>query len=359
MSENALLNVLMMPDYRQDNPYQGLLANALNECKTSVFFCKGYRRVFPLFRQLQMQENSIDVLHIHWLNPYLKGSNFLIKFFYCLKFLLDIILVKSRRVRIVWTIHNLIAHNTTFPLLEKWLKQIFLSYVDQAIVHSKVAKTQVLDTYRVDAQKIAVIPHGHYRQVYMTAISKEDARRKLSLPVEKTIFLNFGMIKPYKGLESLLNIWQVDHSLADTAFLVIAGRALEEEYGEAISTQVSQLAHARFVNEFIPNDEVHLYFSAADVVVLPFTRILTSGSLILAMSYGKPVIAPRLENLLETLGEGTYLLYDDGDKKGLAQKIHASIGSNLGDVAKKTLEAGDHLDWQMIAEKTNDVYHAP
>ena len=77
--KKELIQVLMVPDNLQDNPYQKLLANSLTLEGVEVKFPQGYRRVLPLFRAIATQPQPIDILHLHWLNPYVKGRNWLVK----------------------------------------------------------------------------------------------------------------------------------------------------------------------------------------------------------------------------------------------------------------------------------------
>ncbi|OKH11498.1 glycosyltransferase [[Limnothrix rosea] IAM M-220] len=357
--DKKALNVLMMPDYRQDNPYQNLLSEALEKDGLKVTFCEGYYRIFPIWRQINKQKKICDVLHLHWLNPYLKGENWFVKFVYCIKFLIDICLVKLLGVKIVWTIHNLAAHNTKFPRLEKVVKQCFLWLNDQTIVHSEAAKVLVLQAYFVSEAKVTVIPHGHYRDVYPAAIAPELAREKLGLPPTGLIFLNFGLLKPYKGVDKLIEIWR-SHSedLQDTQLLIV-GKALDEDYGETLMQLSASVGGIELRDEFVPETEIHLYFSAADVVVLPFQQILTSGSLLLAMSYGKPIIAPRFASLEETIGNASDLLYDADQEDALWQIIQrATAQSDLMDLSQRTKIVCDALNWSAIAKRTRDLYQS-
>lgn len=353
-----VITILTMPDYRDINPYQELLCRALSEKNARVLFTNGYRRVFPLYRQVKALDHC-DVLHLHWIDPYVKGENWLSKFIYCLKFLLDIYLVKLGEVKVVWTIHNLTSHNAKFPGLEKWLKRRLIAIVDRVIVHSQSARDAVVEAFLHQAnesENIVVIPHGHYRDIYPKAIAKKEARQKLGLPTDKLLFLNFGVLKPYKGVEKVVDIWDGNAEIARNQYFLITGKAMDESYGQALKVLVGKVEGIELRDEFVVDEEVHLYFSAADIVILPFNQILTSGSLLLAISYGKPVIAPRLENILETLGDATDFLYDPIEEGALIGTIQASIEADLATESQKVVAAGDRLDWQDIASATEAIY---
>ncbi|TVP61466.1 MAG: glycosyltransferase [Nodularia sp. (in: Bacteria)] len=350
------LRVLVMPDYRIDNPYQRLLAKALESEGVEVLFPFGYRRVCPILRAIKTQTNKIDVLHLHWLSPYIKGNNKFTKSIYAIKFIIDILLTKLIGVKVVWTVHNYTSHNSQFPGLEHWTQQNLLKLADRIIFHNVSACKDFSQTYQVDKSKTEVIPHGHYREVYNSPIDKLAAREALSLPLSGRIYLNLGMLRPYKGIERLLQVWRENRNLLGQSTLLIAGQALDQDYGQKLANQASETEGVILHTNFIADERLHLFFSAADVVVLPFDRILTSGSLILAMSYGKPIIAPRTGGIVETLGTADWLLYEPGDNQGLLHALKESIQIDLDALSQLIKEECDRLDWQNIGRLTKTTY---
>ncbi len=111
-------------------------------------------------------------------------------------------------------------------------------------------------------------------------------------------------------------------------------------------------------NRRISNYEMPLYLGAADVVALPFERIQTSGSVLLAMTFGKPVIAPRLGDLPETLSGADDLTYPAGDGRALADRLNESLRTDLADLSARTAGAAARFDWLPIAAQTAAVYRA-
>jgi beta-1,4-mannosyltransferase len=370
--------VLMMPDYRQDNPYQLLLAEKLRSrsggfasspkawlCQSQtlptldVIFTADYRRIFPLFRAVK--DNSATILHLHWLTPYLKGENWLTRLIYSLKLLTDLWLIRRSGVKIIWTVHNHLAHNTQFPRLELWLRKRISQVVHQLIVHHQYSGEYLSQSWK-SKQPFTVIPHGHYRTIYPTAIAQQTARQQLNLPLDGLLYLNLGMIRPYKGIESLILAWQEwqatqELSPPNNCTLLIAGQPINETYRHHMECLLDNTPGVIFHPNFIPAAKMHLYFSAADIVVLPFTHILTSGSLILAMSYDMPIIAPRQGGIVETLGSAASLLYDTQDPQGLLKALRASTKEDLETLSQQVATACDRLSWDKIAQQTTAVYH--
>lgn len=347
-----------MPDYRPDNPYQELLAKSLKEQGVEVQFPQGYRRVFPIFRAIKTQSQSFQVLHIHWLNPYLKGLTWLTKLTYSIKLLGDLLLVKGKGYKVIWTIHNALPHEAKFPWLELWTRRFVAKVVDQMIIHQACSIPEIATLYQFEAAKAVVIPHGNYREIYQTPISPLEARQKLDLPLTGLIYLNLGMLRPYKGVDQLLDVWKNHQETLKEDTLVIAGKAADDSYGDTLKEKANSLPNVILQNHFIEEELIHLYFSAADFVVCPFRRILTSGSIILAMSFGKPVIAPRFNTIAETLGKADTLLYDPEKETGLADAIYQSKQADRTVLSKIVEEECDRLDWSNIGDQTGQAYQA-
>lgn len=350
------MQILMMPDYRADNPYQALLAHALIAKGVTVHFPQGYRRVFPLWRALKQLETPLQVLHLHWIYPYLKGQSIWLRLIYSIKFLIDIWLVKRSGVRIVWTVHNLLSHEARFPRLELWVQRQLVKLTDSVIVHHQAARAEVVKLYRVTPEKVSVIPHGHYRTVYGPAIGKAAARQRLGLPLNDTVYLNFGMLRPYKGVETLLEVWREGQSFLNQATLLIAGKPKDAAYEQLITEAIANIDTVILHSKYIEDRDISLYFSAADVVVLPFKNLLTSGSLLLAMTYGKPIIAPRLGSIPETLAGADSLLYDPDNNMGLLHSFKNSLELDLKTLEKQVIAVCDKLSWVNIGQSTYQAY---
>jgi beta-1,4-mannosyltransferase len=350
------MQVFMMPDYRADNPYQSLLTTALQQQGATITFPVGYRRIFPIYRAIKANSTKINLLHLHWLDPYLKGDNVFVKLIYCTKFLLDIALVRLSGVKVVWTVHNLVAHNAKYPRLERWTQTLLTRLVNYCIVHSQSSCQAIAQRHHLTPNKIAIIPHGHYREVYAPAIDPIEARQALNLPTAGRLYLNLGMLKPYKGIEQLIQLWQEHDLVLGDSTLLIAGKAIDDNFGKALEAQVSNSDTITLQNTFIDNSQIHLYLSAADVVILPFQSIFTSGSLILAMSYGKPIIAPKIGSIPETVGAADWLLYDPNTESSLLYAMKACMQTDLHKLGQLTHHVCDGLNWEIIGEKTHHLY---
>lgn len=345
------MQILMMPDYRRDNPYQQLLADALSETGIEVRFPAGYRRVFPLWRELAGRQRT-DVLHLHWQDAYIRRPSGPGALVYAAKLLVDLCLVKMSGCRLVWTVHNEVPHEASWPALHRALQRMVAALADAVIFHSQSACAKLQPVLRVDPDKSHVIAHGSYRTHYGAPVPKAQARLSLGLPETAPVYLHLGMLRPYKGVENLLAAWSSLQSELGMARLIIAGRPYNDEYGQRLANLVSECPGVILQPSYVASEQIRLYLSAADYVVLPFRRILTSGSLLLALSYDVPVIAPSLPAISEIILDKDSCLYDPQQPDGLRDVLRSSLGARPTPGAT----SGISHDWAPIAEATAACY---
>lgn len=347
----------MLPDNRQANPYQTLLEQSLKKQGVDVYFPQGYRRGLPLLREIAFTQQQYDLIHLHWILPYLKGKSRFARGFYAIKFLLDVALVKLFGVKVIWTIHNRVNHESAFPEIERWVRRNIARFADRIILHNQATLEPIAQEYQFSPQKAAVILHGHYRDVYKPPIDASSARKELGLPLDGQIFLNLGLLRPYKGIETLLDVWIEHQEKFKGHTLLIVGKA-NEAYAATLRQKIndSGVDNIVLIPEFVEDDRIHLFFSAASVVVLPYQNILNSGSLILAMSYGLPIIAPRLGSIPEYLDCASELLYEPSDELGLLYSMKTSLQIDYHQLTHSVIKACDRLDWVKIGEQTAQTY---
>jgi beta-1,4-mannosyltransferase len=348
------MGVLMMPDFRPDNPYQRLLAEALEARGVEVHFPVGYRRGLPFWRAWRAVPGT-RVLHLHWITPYLRGHNALTQAAYCLRLLADVALLRLSGVGLVWTVHNRVSHEARWPGLERWVQRRLAGLADRVIIHARANLDELRGALSLRPEKISIIPHGHYRSAYGPSMDSRTAREALGLPTAGRVYLCFGLLRPYKGIERLIGDWlSTAHGGED--LLVIAGKAFDDNFLARLLDLAAGSTSIKIISGYVPDNQVPLYFSAADLVVLPFQTILTSGSLLLAMSYGKPVIAPRFGAIVEMVGDADDLLYDPDDVRGLRTSLERSVALPLASLRARTEKMCEGLDWGRLAGMTLGVY---
>jgi beta-1,4-mannosyltransferase len=198
----------------------------------------------------------------------------------------------------------------------------------------------------VDARRLLPIVHGSFLDYYPMEASREEARCRLGLPLDARVLTFVGHCRRYKNVTGLVAAFQ-QH--VDGAWLVIAGNCPEPSYRAELEAMI-RTKPQRIVTKlrYIGDADLQYFVRAADAVVLPFRDVLTSGSAILALSFGRPVVAPRLGNMVEVVNEDVGILYDPEDPEGLAGGMRAALARRFDQDAITRYAAS--LRWQDSAE---------
>lgn len=330
------------------NPYQRQMIDALGDIGVDCATSEWRWRLDSV-----IAEQQPDVLHFHWLHHWAVGTGRM-KFEIAFR-RFDRTLVKfaNRGGRIVWTVHNVQGHEGVNVAMDRRMSRLLALRASAVLVHSEAAKRTVEMEFPTARGKIQVIPHGHYCAAYKNQISRQDARARLSLGPGDTVFLFFGLIRRYKGLEHLLEAFASVRS--PRARLVVAGRPFSEQEQAMIENASAQDARIRAFLGYVPDDDVQVFMNAADIVVYPYAKSLTSGALILGLSFGRPAVIPNNEAMVEAAGRAGFVIEEDG---GLAQILSAIAEGEL-DIESAAAAAPRQIascGWDSIAMALAEVY---
>lgn len=347
-----------LPDDGSDlNAYGRLLVNSLR-ARDIVVRRKAYRHFFiaEVFRE------KPDVLHFEFITPYLFPALSHLKYFrICIKgplFVFQILLLKLMKCRIVWTVHNLSNHDQKWSWVEWFFGMIFIRMADVVITHGYHARDAVSQWYALRQQnsKIRVVPHPNYIDAYPINISREEAQLRLHINSSRTQFLFFGLVRPYKGILELLEAVQSLPTLDADVWIV--GDVSDPDLEQKIKDFSQFTANVHCMLDFVADDDLAVYFQACDAVVLPYKKILTSGAAVLAMSFGKPCIVPRLGCLPEILDDEGAFFYDSLDSNGLKNALTKTVESRsmLKSMGEHNFEKSGEWTWDMAAERIQSFY---
>ena len=347
------LRAVMVP--LQSNPYNELLADAVRAQGIEVVAGQGPGRfpVLPLvFAWLRARRPK--VLHMHWPHRYLRpryrmaslgrrGTTF------------ELRLLRRLGVRIVWTIHNVGAHDAGRSDDEQRGHAAIASVCHAMICHCDAAASLAADAWGLDAAtraRIHVIPHGNYVGVYPDTYDREAARAELGLASGETAFLFLGQVRPYKGVLELIEVFRSIER--EDIRLVVAGQSERQELSETLRDAADGDPRIILRRGHVKDTKMQLFLRGADVMVLPYRDVLTSGSAILGMTFGLPVIAPRIGCLPETL-EDCSILYPD-QPGGLRAALEEALRSDLPALGQRGAEVAAGLDWGSIGARTAALY---
>lgn len=347
------MRALFLPYYDESNPYQQELARALSRAGVTVLR-PSRGGPFRIFRAATSR-NPPDVVHFHWLYGFTHGDNIVVSALKTALFLAQVLLLRLLGIRVVWTVHNKVSHSRDHPEFDIAVRRVFALLCDSIITHCESAQAEIERAYELDATRRAnchVIPHGHYIGNYANEIGRAEARHRLDIAADEHVFLYFGRVCEYKNVPGLIEAFR---ELDDEKVrLIVAGRP--KELGYETQVRAGAAADSRVTTDlrFIPDEEVQVYMNAADVVVLPFETILTSGSAMLAASFGKPVVAPAIGCVGEFLAGD--IVYDPADPFGLRDALERTLTADLDAIGAKNYARARACDWNEIAQSTAAAY---
>jgi glycosyltransferase involved in cell wall biosynthesis len=338
----------------EENPYQELLAQELEKLNVTVARLPGRTWFLPsLFRHPRP-----DVLHLHSPDHLVVYSTSAVRAGIQLLALVgQLVLARQRGIRLAWTAHELVNHERRYLFLDRLCRRAIAALADGIFVHCEAAKRALTTQFAVRrAVRIQVIPHGHYGQHYRNDIGRDEARRVLGFSPLALVLLFFGNIREYKGVPELIEAFRRVRQ-ADVQ-LVIVGKPFTPSLAQCLTQMTASDAAIRYIPGRVPDDAVQLYMNACDVVVAPFRDVLTSGSVVLAMSFGKPCIAPRVGCLASMMQGAGELTYDLDEPDGLARAIRAAIQRRpeLSALGERNGALARQWTWARMAALTCEVY---
>jgi glycosyltransferase involved in cell wall biosynthesis len=220
--------------------------------------------------------------------------------------------------------------------LEAQLRQEIADRVD--VIHVMCEETVDLCSgyFDLPQSKVRVLPHPSYIDVYPNLVDQATARYELGLGHGDFVYLHLGKIRPYKGIDRLLDAFDRLARHDPKARLLLVGEPGRFEQLDEIKQRAR--ANPNVISNFnaIPDADLQLYMNAADVVVLPYRTALNSGVLQLAFSFAKPVVASEtgcIPNQVDAT-TGVTFSWDDGGQALLNAMLSArELGPEHGQAA--------------------------
>lgn len=344
------MKVANFPENWRDNPFLDLLENHLEALGV------GFRKVGSDYLQVRwiwQHRRDVDVLHFHWLQYHYSRKNTLSSLIALLKFFLKIVFAKICGYRIVWTMHNLLPHERRIGIMDRVCYSFFTVLASSIVTLCRKASLELEKTYH-RRRNVFSGYLGHYAGIYPNEVSQNEARERLGLGQCDMVFLFFGSIRPYKGIENLIGSFK---TLSDSNFrLVIAGKANEESFQRKILTMASSDPRIQVFLDWIPDSDVQLYFNACDYVVLPFTDVLTSSSAMLGLCFKRAIVAPAIGCLPEIILPGAGILYDPSIDNGLQEALEKCKKSESHQMGEEAWTVSQHFRWEDLAVVTLKAY---
>jgi len=338
--------VVFWPDYSRGNPYQSLLyapagirAEVVSGDIAAAIRLIASGDVRP----------ADTVFHLHWLHVLFRSARSADEAAArAAAFAGQLAHFRDLGGRIVWTIHNTLSHDTPFADVETELSARVAGLADRVHLHCAGSLAEVNAVFAVPAEKVRVSRHGHYIGAYPDYVDRAGARAALGIGANEDVILFTGQVRPYKGVDHLVAAFRAILADRSRTRLVIAGKT-EGDALAGLGLRPAERARILMTGRFVADTELQLFFRAADIAAYPYRNILTSGSLMLALSFGVPSVTPRVAMTAKVLdGNDAGRLYEGGAsglEAALRDLLAEKDAGRLDRIAANARARARALDW--------------
>ncbi len=266
-------------------------------------------------------------------------------------------LKKHTRAKIVYICHNVTPHDGG-GVLDRRFATTVLRQGDAFIVHSEQ------DIHRLQA----LLPHAQVHKVHLPTYAEvahhstsqhANLIEQLGIPANEKIILFFGFVRPYKGLEYLIQALPLVRQTIKAHLIVVGEFWSSPEFYQRYAQEYAVSDAIRFINRYVPDEELAPYFALADVVVLPYISATQSAVVQLAFGFGKAVITTRVGGLHEVVRDGINgLVVPPQNEQALAQAIVRFFQQNLRELMEAAVREDseqERFGWEQIVNTVESV----
>ena len=363
-SRPAAVRLAWFPPTSGINPYQDLLYRHLADLGVEL-----ERDAVFSFRWLWRGRGRVTLLHFHWRpdryydwpddydcwhppRPLRRPLGWLRLCW----FAAQLAAARGLGYRIVWTIHEVMPKGTSSARLSH-AAAVALARSSSVLLAHDHATAERAKALGIPGKKpVHIVPHGSYLGLYPPGRPREDVRKELGIADDAVVFLSFGIVREEKDLGVLARALEGLHR-ADVV-LVVAGEVREEIAWREIRDAAARDERIRLLPGRVPDERVAELFDACDVAVFARRNGWTSGSLILAMSLGLPVVAADAPAYVDlTGGDEAGWFFDGGDAESLRLALERAAGAaaaraEKGAAARRRAES---LQWPEVARRTLEL----
>ena len=274
--------------------------------------------------------------------------------------LFNMIIAKILGGKIVLTVHDVrsFANINSSKIYTKFIYALASS----VLTHNIFSKNEIIKYYKNLERKICIVPHGNYLPFITHNNDQLSARQKINVDINSKVILFFGMIKKVKRLDFLLESMPEIIKGCSNVNLLIAGKPWQDDFlkYQKIIDDLKINDHCTLHINFIKSDDLKHYYSASDLIILPYSKIYQSGVLMMSLSFGKAVVLSDLEPFKEVVeDQKSALFFNSGDKNNLAEVVlnalkDDSLRNRIGDGGLDLMKK--KFSWNNIGELTKDAY---
>lgn len=260
-----------------------------------------------------LKKEKIDILNIHIGTITRETSYFLIPL---------ILVAKKMGIKILHTFHD-VEPFEKFAAGEEVLDLLYM-LADGGTIGNDTEKNKLLQKYNFPKDKLVLAKHGIYDIFDFEKYDKQSARKHLGIPSDKKVVLCFGILRPYKGFDDVIQAFpEILKNHQDAYLYINAGVRVFGGPNELVeqATKLKLDKNSKLTFEFVPSSEIEPIFKAADIVVLPYKQVSQSGILNLALYFGKPVVISNLFIEAQEINDKVGLAIEPGQPSEIVKAI--------------------------------------
>jgi beta-1,4-mannosyltransferase len=332
------------------NPYLRLLYDAL--AREGI---PSERRGAPSLGWLVRSRRRVRWLHVHWPEPlYVAGRGprplrGLLSWLKLARLALRLAVARALGYGVIWTIHQVYPHERSGPI-DRAGSRVLAAFATALFAHDEATAREARDELGPRARP-AVVPHGSYAGFYPPGRDRATVRRDHGIPADAFVFLSLGELRAYKEVDVLLTAFAAAD--LDEAALVLAGNVKDDRVGAIVRSAAARDPRIHQLVGFVPDPEIAELYGASDAAVLPRGDGGTSGTLVLALTLGVPVVAADAPSYRELVGDGAAgWLFRPGDPASLAAALERAArepAEARAEKARAAAEVSGSLDWTATA----------
>lgn len=259
--------------------------------------------------------------------------------------------IKENGHKIVWTVHNVMPHETVWVEQDKKIHQMMADAADALHVMASDSAMLTEPYYTLDERKMFVVPHPSYKGAQPDEILRAGARTQLQISEEEFVFLSFGAVMEYKGYDRLMSAYdQLRGKTAKKTRLIIAGLPSDKTLVEQIMAWGGDKPDVILDMTPVPDDKLQVYFRSADIAVCPYRRTMNSGAAMMAITFDLPVIGPNAGGFADLNKAGCALGYDINDSLALVSTMEAAILNGVAEQKYNIANLNVKLSPQYVSE---------
>lgn len=348
------LTIFVLPGINRNNKYFDLLYNEFSR-QINILRYKDFFNFITdiLFSKITYKRENKKVIHFHMASD-VYGSQYRIKTIIIL-FTIALFLPIYRLLfnfKFIWTMHNNKAHDYPHPFLDNLGRKLFWFLSNKVLVQQNNYNDKTQNKHQ--KEKLSYLPHPSYENIYGPRIKSKERkmriRERLGYDKNDLIFLCFGMLRPYKKIDEVIKAF--NHTDRKKLNLLIAGSG-KKNYVKKLKGQKKD-ENIKIIDKFIQDRKIPQLFAIANYSIFYYDETtLSSGSVILSISYYTPVVARKSPAVRDIFKYNFCSIFEDTNSLiDLLQNVNKPNSS-----INKNIEAYlDHISPKKIQNKLLSIY---